>query len=143
MSETRNLTGLNKAQLIEEIEQLRNSDAGAVIAELQDKVASLEEATKSGASTEEVDTLKAALAAKEDEVKQLQQMVQELTAENADLVADKGNPNPLASVDGARYKIKGSVRWNGKSYSPAMIAEDPAVCAHLVKIKSPILEPFN
>lgn len=142
MSE-RNLTGLNKAQLIEEIEQLRNSDAGAVIAELQDKVASLEEATKSGASTDEVETLKAALAAKEDEVKQLQQMVQELTAENADLVATKGSPHPLVTVDGLRYQIKGNVRKDGKSYSPAMLAENAELCATLVKIKSPLLQPLN
>ncbi len=142
MSE-RNIQSLTKAQLIEEIDQLRNSDAGKVIAELQDKVASLEEAAKSGASSEELEAAKASLSAKEEEVASLQKMVEELTAENADLVADKGNPHPLVKVDGVRYKIKCGAKVDGKKFTPTQIAENPEVAAILVKKKSPVLEPFN
>lgn len=133
MSNERNLSGLNKAQLIEEIEQLRNSDAGKVIAELQDKVATLEaeKATADAAGTNN------------EEVEGLKQLVAELTERNRALEATKGNPHGLVVVDGANYQIKGGVTTKLGKFSAADLVNRPDVCAELVKMGSPMLERVN
>lgn len=73
----------------------------------------------------------------------LQQQVEELSAKLAEaeaaraVVAKKAN---LVDYDGKTYAVQSGVYFQGKAIASAELHAHPDAIAHLVKIKSPILQ---